>query len=59
MLPQSFYNDEPEERELTADDELPDDVCHSCAGSCEYVVSRMPDGTEVWAPCITCTGPGA
>ncbi len=59
MQPQSFYNDEPEERELTEDDELPDDVCPGCGGSCEYVVSYMPDGSPVWAPCITCMASGA
>ena len=36
-----------------------EDVCPGCDGSCEYVVSYMPDGSPVWAPCIQCMGPGA
>lgn len=39
--------------------EPPDVVCPGCDGSCEYVVSYMPDGSPVWAPCIQCMGPGA
>jgi len=36
-----------------------DDICPGCGGSCEYVVSYMPDGSPVWAPCINCMAPGA
>ena len=34
-----------------------EDVCLTCGDSGEFVVSRMPGGEPVWAPCPACTGP--